>query len=72
MKDSSGNVIASYTPTKAISSLVVSNDQVKEGETYTIYVNGTSAGTTDTSQANSGGMGGGGGMGPGGGGGQRP
>lgn len=62
VKDSSGAVVASYSPTRQIGSLVVSNDQIKEGETYTVYVDGTSVGTTDTSQvSNSGGFGGPGG-----------
>ncbi len=74
VKDSAGTTIATYTTTRQIASLVVSNDQVKEGETYTVYVNGTASGTTDTSQATSAGMGGGpgGGGGGGGGGGARP
>ncbi|MFT3970042.1 MAG: carbohydrate-binding domain-containing protein [Micropruina sp.] len=74
VKDSSGTVVAHYSPTRQIASLVVSNDQIKEGETYTVYVNGTSVGTTDTSQvSNGGGFGGPGGAGgAGGAGGTRP
>ena len=67
VKDSSGTVIATYQATRQIGSLVVSNSKVKEGETYTVYVDGTSAGTSDTSQvSNGGGFGGGGGGGGGG------
>ncbi|MBK8446102.1 MAG: carbohydrate-binding domain-containing protein [Micropruina sp.] len=67
VKDSSGTVIATFKPTRQTGSLVVSNDKVKEGETYTVYVDGATSGTTDTSQVtNGGGMGGGGGRGGGG------
>lgn len=55
VKDPSGTVVASYSPVRQISSLVVSTDQVKQGETYTVYVNGTASGTTDTSQVTNGG-----------------
>ncbi len=48
--------------------MVVSNSSIKEGETYTVYVNGTQAGSTDTSQVSNGS----GGPGGGGGGGRRP
>lgn len=66
VKDSSGATVATYTTTKQIASLVVSNENIKEGETYTVYVNGTASGTTDTSQVttNSGPGGGGGGRRP--------
>ena len=36
VKNSSGKVIASYTPKKAYSSIVVSTPEIKKGETYTI------------------------------------
>ena len=65
VKDSSGTTVATFTPTRQTGSLVVSNESIKEGETYTVYVDGTQSGTTDTSQVTNGG-------GPGGGGGRRP
>ena len=64
VKDSSGTTVATYTTTKQIGSLVVSNENIKEGETYTVYVNGTQSGTTDTSQVTQGGGPGGGGRRP--------
>ena len=36
VKNSSGKVIASYTPKKAYSSILVSTAEIKKGETYTI------------------------------------
>lgn len=36
VKNSAGKVIASYTPKKAYSSIVVSTPEIKKGETYTI------------------------------------
>lgn len=70
--DSSGNVIASFTPEKTYNSIVFSTPDMKQGETYTI----TSGDTTETVTADSlsttsgnGGFGGGGMNGqPGGGG----
>lgn len=62
--NSSGEVVAEYTSTKTISQVVVAGSSVTEGETYTISVNGSEAGTaTATSGAAAGGMGG---MAPGG------
>lgn len=64
VKDSAGTVIATFKATRQLGTLVVSNALVKQGETYTVYVDGTSSGTTDTSQvSNTGGRGGGGGGG---------
>ena len=57
--NSSGKVVAEYTSTKTISQVVVAGSSVTEGETYTISVNGSEAGTaTVTSGAATGGMGG--------------
>lgn len=58
VKDSSGTVVATFKATKQTATLVVTNDKIKAGETYTVYVNGTATGTTDTTQATSAGMGG--------------
>lgn len=56
---SSGEVVAEYTSTKTISQVVVAGSSITEGETYTISVNGSEAGTaTATSGAAAGGMGG--------------
>lgn len=57
VKDSSGNVVATFTATKQTATLVVTNDKIKAGETYTVYVDGSATGTTDTTQATSSGMG---------------
>lgn len=57
--NSSGEVVAEYTSTKTISQVVVAGSSVTEGETYTISVNGSEAGTANaTSGAAAGGMGG--------------
>lgn len=57
--NSSGEVVAEYTSTKTISQVVVAGSSITEGETYTISVNGSEAGTaTATSGAVAGGMGG--------------
>lgn len=57
--NSRGEVVAEYTSTKTISQVVVAGSSVTEGETYTISVNGSEAGTaTATSGAAAGGMGG--------------
>ena len=69
--NSTGNEILSYSPAKAYQNVVISTPQLKQGETYTVYVNGaevTSIETTSvvTSQGGStmgGGMGGRGNMG---------
>ena len=44
VKDSSGNVILSYSPAKSYNSVLVSADSLKKGETYTV-----SAGSSSTS-----------------------
>lgn len=37
IKDSSGNEIASFTPTKSYQSIIISSPEIKNGSTYTIY-----------------------------------
>ncbi|WP_421084343.1 carbohydrate-binding domain-containing protein [Rothia nasimurium] len=59
--NSSGETIAEYTSTKVISAVVVAGSAVAVGESYTLSVNGSEAGTaTATSGAAAGGMGRGG------------
>lgn len=41
VKDSDGNTIASYTSDKSYQNLVISSESFKEGETYTIYEDGS-------------------------------
>ncbi|MPM71192.1 hypothetical protein SDC9_118155 [bioreactor metagenome] len=41
LKDSSGNVIATYTPSKQYASIVISTPKLKTGTTYTVYKNNT-------------------------------
>ena len=72
LKDSSGNEITSLKTVKSYGAIAISNEQIEKGKTYTLYVNGTSAGSltasnTVTSNVSSNGMGGGmqGGMQPG-------
>ncbi len=78
IKDSSGNEIISYTPSKAYQCVVVCSPEIKKGETYTVTGGSTTLGTATVSEILStvgtatGGMGGGpGGMGGQGGGRQR-
>ncbi|MBR1664041.1 MAG: carbohydrate-binding domain-containing protein [Ruminococcus sp.] len=62
VKDSSGEVIATYTPAKSWQSMVFTSDKLKEGETYTITAGDMSEEITleGTITSNStGGMGGG-------------
>lgn len=70
LKDSSGKMIASYTPLKAYNSVVVSSPELKKGETYTLSAGSQSESLTLASVVTSngsGGMGGGrGGQQPGG------
>lgn len=42
LKDSNGNTIVSFTASKAYGMIGISNSNLKQGETYTLYVNGTS------------------------------
>lgn len=41
VKDSSGNTVISATPTKSYNHIVLSAGGLKQGETYTVYVDGT-------------------------------
>lgn len=74
LKDSSGKVLATYTPAKSYNSVVVSCPDMKKGETYTLSAGSQSESLTLSSVVTSNGSGGmGGGMGgPGGRGGQQP
>ena len=61
--DSSGNEVISYTSLKSFSSIVVSNESFKKGETYTLQLDGNTYSTftissVSTTLGNSG-MGGG-------------
>lgn len=42
LKDSNGNTVASFTAQKSYGMLCISDSNLKQGETYTLYVNGTS------------------------------
>ena len=42
IQDAQGSVIATYTPDKAFRSVVATSPQLKEGDTYSIYINGES------------------------------
>lgn len=64
--DSSGATIAEFTTPKAIASVVYSSSAIVSGATYTVLVNGSTAGTATAGVAASGGMGGGMGGGNGG------
>lgn len=74
LKDSDGNILASFTPAKAFGCVVVSAPGVAQGGTYTIAAGGASTTVTMESLIYGSGMGGFGGMGgPGNiGGGQQP
>lgn len=71
VKDSAGSEILSYSPAKTYQNVVISTPQLRQGETYTVYVNGTEVTSIETtsvvtSQGGStmgGGMGGRGAMG---------
>lgn len=41
LKDSSGSLAASFTPSKTYGAVIISSPQMKEGETYTLYSGGT-------------------------------
>lgn len=69
LKDTSGNTILTYTPSKQYASIVISSPNIKTGESYTAYTDGTEVATitinsTVTSYGTNGGMnrGGNGGM----------
>ncbi len=42
LKDSSGNEISSFTTSKSYGALSISSSKIQKGETYTLYVNGSS------------------------------
>ena len=70
IKDSNGNIVSSFTTERSYSAILISNSDLKEGETYTLYVNGSEKSSLEvtgivTSQISGGGMMGGG-MQPGG------
>ena len=49
LKDSSNNEIASATTENSYGAILFSNSKIKNGETYTVYVNGTSSGSQTVS-----------------------
>ncbi|MBQ9679744.1 MAG: carbohydrate-binding domain-containing protein [Ruminococcus sp.] len=65
--DSTGNEVISYTPAKAYQNVVISTPLLKQGDTYTVYVDGTEVTTIETTSAvtSQGGSNMGGGMGGG-------
>ncbi len=69
IKDSSGNVIAEKTAAKNFQNIIYSSDSIKLNETYTVYINDTSAAsvtvTENTASYGNSGRGMGGGMGGG-------
>lgn len=46
VKDSSGNTIVAFAPSKQYSNVVISTPDIKKGETYTVYTGATCAGTS--------------------------
>ena len=52
IKDSSGNTVATATGMKNANSVVYTGDDLKSGETYTLYVNDTAAGTATATTGN--------------------
>ena len=64
LKDSNGNTVASIKTEKTYGAVAISNSSLKQGETYTLYINGTSSGNQTissiiTSNLTAGGMSGG-------------
>ena len=49
VKDSAGNEILSYSPAKTYQNVVISTSHLKQGETYTVYVDGAEVTTITTS-----------------------
>lgn len=45
IQDSSGNSVLTFTPAKKFQSIVLSSSELQEGETYTVYLGGSSTGT---------------------------
>ena len=65
IKDSSENIVSSFTTERAYGAIIISNSNIKQGETYTMYKNGSEVGsiTVDSivsTYGTSGGMNGGG------------
>lgn len=48
IQDGSGNVLATFSPSKNISSIVFSSNELVKGSTYKIYVGGTYSGGNET------------------------
>lgn len=64
LKDSNGNTVASIKTEKTYGAVTISNSSLKQGETYTLYINGTPSGSQTissmvTSNLTTGGMNGG-------------
>ena len=51
LKDANGGVVLEHTTAKTSQSVILSSDKLTSGATYTVYVNGTSAGEVTLSQA---------------------
>jgi len=49
LKDSNGNSVTSIKTEKTYSAVTISNSSLKQNETYTLYVNGTSIGSQEVS-----------------------
>lgn len=65
VKDQNDNTVAEFTTEKVYSAILISNSKLKQGETYSLYVNGTLSTSLEitsivTSQISGGGMMGGG------------
>jgi hypothetical protein len=67
LKDSDGNTIVTFTPTKSYNSVLISIPELAEGETYTLETGETTNAVTMESliEGSGGMMGGGGGFGAG-------
>ena len=64
LKDSNGNIVANIKTEKTYGAVTISNSSLKQGETYTLYINGTASGSQTissivTSNLTTGGMNGG-------------
>ena len=51
LKDANGNTVVEYTTAKTAQSVILSSADIATGATYTVYVNGTSAGSVTVSSA---------------------
>lgn len=49
LKDSSGNIVASVKTEKSYGAITISNSNLKQGETYALYINETSSGSQQIS-----------------------